>query len=287
MNSVQETRQTQNSDKSYLAMHLETLLYMLLQSDRTRPPPGVAPDFEALARQAAIQSVPNKWFRVPGQRISLGLHDPENDLGPVRYYGWDNEKPRRQVNVPAFEAKARPITNEDYARYLEQTQKDSLPASWKPISAGMERSFSNSTESKQVNGGNEYMNGHSERLTDSYLRGKAVKTVYGLVPLEFALDWPVMASYDEVAGCAKWMNGRIPTAEEARSIYSFVDRLKRDESGNVDGRTISAVNGYISRCDCNLFRCSYVDIDILSTMVSRSPRHHTFLIRAFLIPSNL
>lgn len=287
MTFVQETRQTQCSDNTYLVMHLETLLYMLLQSDRTRPPPGVAPDFEALAHQAAIQSVPNQWFRIPAQRISLGLDDPENDLGPVRYYGWDNERPRRQVNVPAFEAKARPITNEDYARYLEQTQKDSSPASWTTISAGTERSVNDRTEPKQGNGGNLYMNGHSERLTDSYLRGKAVKTVYGIVLLEHALDWPVMASYDELAGCAKWMNGRIPTAEEARSIYSFVDRLKRDESGNVDGRTISAVNGYISRCGCNLFSCSYVDIDTLSTMVSRSLRHHTLLIRAFPIPTNV
>ena len=61
-------------------MHLETLLYMLLQSDRTRPPPGVTPDFEALARQAATQSVPNSWFKIPTQRITLGLDDPENDL---------------------------------------------------------------------------------------------------------------------------------------------------------------------------------------------------------------
>lgn len=253
MNFVQEIRQTQTSDKSYVVMHLETLLYMLLQSDRTRPPPGVAPDFEALARQAAIQSVPNQWFSIPAQRIIVGLHDPEDDLGPVRYYGWDNEKPRRQVNVPAFEAKARPITNEDYARYLEQTRNDSLPASWTTISAGNERSVSNGTEPEQGDGGKVYMNGHSERLTDWYLRGKAVKTVYGPVPLEYALDWPVMASYDELAGCTKWMNGRIPTAEEARSIYSFVDRLKRDESGNVDGRTISAVNGYTSCSACNLF----------------------------------
>ena len=225
---------------------------MLLQSDRTRPPPRVNPDFEALARQAAKQSVPNQWFKIPAQRITLGLDDPEDNLGPVHYYGWDNEKPRRHVDVPEFEAKARPITNEDYARYLEKTQKDSLPASWTTIFARSEKSVINGTELKRGNGGNVYMNGHSERLTNVYLRGKAVKTVYGLVPLKYALDWPVMASYDELAGCARWMDGRIPTIEEARSIYTFVDRLKRDESGNVDGRTISAVNGCVSRCDFNL-----------------------------------
>ena len=252
MNYVEEPWQIRNSDRCYLVMHLETLLYMLLQSDRTRPPPGVTPDFESLARQAATQSVPNQWFRIPAQQITLGLDDSEHDFGPVRYYGWDNEKPRRQVDIPAFDAKARPVTNEDYARYLEQTQKDSVPASWTTISTRSEKSVSNGTGPKRGIGGNVYINGHSEHLTDVYLRGKAVKTVYGLVPLEHALDWPVMASYDELAGCAKWMDGRIPTVEEARSIYTFVDRLKRDESGNVDGRTISAVNGCVSRYDYSL-----------------------------------
>lgn len=53
-----------------------------------------------------------------------------------------------------------------------------------------------------------------------------VRTLYGLVPLKHALDWPVTASYDELAGCANWMNARIPTFEEARSIYSYVEKQR-------------------------------------------------------------
>jgi hypothetical protein len=71
-----------------------------------------------------------------------------------------------------------------------------------------------------------------------------VRTVYGLVPLEFALHWPVFASYDELAGCAMWMGGRIPTLEEARSIYSHVDGLKIKEAEQHLGKTVPAVNGY-------------------------------------------
>lgn len=93
---------------------------------------------------------------------------------------------------------------------------------------------------------NDYNNGHSNgagKLPTSYLEGKAVRTVYGLVPLKHALDWPIFASYDELAGCATWMGGRIPTFEEARSIYAHVDALKKDEAERKLGKTVPAVNG--------------------------------------------
>jgi hypothetical protein len=52
-----------------------------------------------------------------------------------------------------------------------------------------------------------------------------------------------MASYDELVGCAQWMGGRIPTMEEARSIYHYVDSLNALEIENSIGNTIPAVNG--------------------------------------------
>ena len=56
-------------------MHLETLLYMLLQSDQTHPP-GIKPDFALLSEQAKNDRVPNQWFQVPATVISVGLDDP-------------------------------------------------------------------------------------------------------------------------------------------------------------------------------------------------------------------
>lgn len=224
-------------------MHLETLLYMLVQSDKIRPPPGNVPDFEALAEAAKRNRVANVWFDVPASRLSVGLDDPENDLGPERYFGWDNEKPARKVDVPAFQAKARPITNEEYAQYLNQTHQHEIPASWAFVTENGAKSSVGSEERNGVESNGVYTNGQSEPLTDAYLQGKAVRTVYGLVSLENALDWPVFASFDELSGCAKWMDGRIPTVEEARSIYSHVDRLKSKEAEKVQSRTISAVNG--------------------------------------------
>lgn len=78
----------------------------------------------------------------------------------------------------------------------------------------------------------------------SFLEGKAVRTAYGLVPLRHALDWPVSTSYDELSGCAAWMGGRIPTFEEAKSIYTHVDYTrKKAQAERTLGKKVPAVNG--------------------------------------------
>ncbi|TAQ87539.1 hypothetical protein B7494_g4128 [Chlorociboria aeruginascens] len=213
------------------AHHLETLLYMLLQSDKTLPPTAIIPDFKHEAKVAEAIRVPNEWFQIPEQEITVGLNDPDDNSGPDNHFGWDNEKPPQTIVVPSFYAQGRPVTNEDYAHYLEQTHNSKLPASW--------------SQEAMTNG---HTNGHtngSNSLSEAYLNGKSVRTVYGLVPLKYALDWPVFASYDELTGCAEWMGGRIPTVEEARSIYSHVDGLKLKEAEQHLGKTIPAVNGHL------------------------------------------
>ncbi|RYP90886.1 hypothetical protein DL770_003024 [Monosporascus sp. CRB-9-2] len=206
-------------------MHLETLLYMMLQSDKTLPPPHtVRPDFEALALQARSARVENEWFDIPEQEITLGLDDPEDVLTFDGHFGW-------KVKVHSFQAKGRPITNEE------------LPASWaedKPTGRG-------DVDGAAANG--LYEGGHSSDsdgdIPASFLEGKAVRTVYGLVPLKHALDWPVFASYDELDSCAAWMGGRIPTFEEARSIYTYVDHLRQEPAENQLGKTVPAVNAHL------------------------------------------
>lgn len=217
------------------AMHLETFLYMLIQSSRVLPPPGSPkPDFEKLALVAAKQRSHNEWHRIAESNVVFGLDDPENDDGPDRYFGWDIERPSRSVTVKAFEAQSRPISNGEYARYLEATHAASLPASW--VAKG------------STSNGSILVDGIDSALTDAevasagFLEGKSIRTVYGLVPLKYALDWPVMASYDELASFAKWANGRIPTMEEARSIYNFVETVKL-QAPEKPGELISAVNG--------------------------------------------
>ncbi|KAI1116913.1 DUF323 domain protein [Nemania sp. NC0429] len=215
-------------------MHMETLLYIMLQSDKTLPPPNIPlPDFKSLAQDAKLSRVENKWFDIPAQQVTLGLDDPEDATGSEGHFGWDNEKPRRQVDVHSFQAKGRPIINEEYARYLYETKKTDLPASW-AIEA-----------SEQSNGGHGHHVIEGAGLPASFLHGKFVRTMYGLVSLKYALDWPAIASYDELAGCAAWMGGRIPTVDEARSIYTHVEFTKRMEAENKLGATVPAVNGHL------------------------------------------
>ncbi|KAK4140359.1 C-type lectin protein [Dichotomopilus funicola] len=219
------------------AMHLETLLYMMLQSDKTLPPPGVAvPDFERLAAKARAERVPNEWFDIPEQEVVIGMDDPEDGTDTDVAYGWDNEKPARRAQVHAFQAQGRAISNEEYARYLYNTKSTGIPASW---------ARTNDAPAVEADGTNGNTTNDNTAVPESFIHGKAVRTVYGLVPLEHALDWPVFASYDELAGCAAWMGGRIPTMEEARSVYAHAEVLKNKQLENQLSQTVPAVNGHL------------------------------------------
>jgi formylglycine-generating enzyme required for sulfatase activity len=181
---------------------------------------------------------------VPATITTLGLDDPENDLGPDRFFGWDNERPSRRSAVAEFEAQARPISNGEYARFLEQSGFDRLPASWSvPAENGTSNGANGVFRKPQENGYASYL--RIDEPSEDFVHGKFVRTVYGPVPLEYALDWPVMASYDELAAFAKWFGGRIPTLEEARSIYSYVDSTRK-EAARKPSSLISAVNGFVS-----------------------------------------
>ncbi|KAK1962549.1 hypothetical protein LY78DRAFT_586434 [Colletotrichum sublineola] len=247
-------------------MHMETLLYMMLQSDKTIPPPGVhQPDFRRLADKARQARVANEWHDVPAQFITLGMDEPDLNAGVDGYFGWDNERPARKAEVHAFQAKGRPITNEEYAQYMFENHIKKVPASWasaesniKDVDANGQVYLSSGHMDGHTNG---YVNGHTNGasngatnghqngktpLPESFLDGISVRTVHGLVPLKFALDWPIFASYDELSGCAAWMGGRIPTFEEARSIYNYVHNSKRMEAERTLGKTVPAVNGHLS-----------------------------------------
>lgn len=225
------------------AMHLETYLYMLVQSSKATPPPGsTMVDFEKLGAEAERNAVPNEWFRVPASEVKLGL-DHENDRGLSQYFSWDNEKPARDAIVKAFEAQGRPISNGDYVNYLKAIRSTSIPASWVRKEAREVQSMGGSHQHAHANG---FVDGHYHHRRfcgDGPLGDVSVRTVYGPIPLEFAVHWPLMASYDELAAYAKWVGGRIPTLEEARSLYFHVEASKPDSAEKVSSRLISAVNG--------------------------------------------
>lgn len=192
-------------------MHLETLLYMLLQSADTRPPLGVpVPDFESA--RGSVEVVEEEWVLVKGGMVVIGMDEGGG------YFGWDNEKPVRRVEVAPFKVRAWPITNMEYARYLHATGAAGIPASWETRAPADDKD-------------------PLERFVGSH----SVKTVFGPVALPLAGDWPVMASYNELAECAAWLGGRIPSSDEVRAVYDFVATAEVAEK-TLTGR-ISAVNG--------------------------------------------
>ncbi|RKF58925.1 Ergothioneine biosynthesis protein 1 [Erysiphe neolycopersici] len=213
-------------------MHIETYLYMLLESGESLPPTKETPNFEVDAIKAKEARVPNEWFHIPKQQVKIGLDDPEDNLANKGPFGWDNEKPSRTIEVPSFQAQARPLTNEDYLLYLVKTHKIKIPASWtfnhKPTNQANSHFYDSLIE-------NSSLKSHLNEIETPFLTKENseniyVRTLYDLVPLNHALDWPVTASYDELAGCAKWMNARIPTFEEVRSIYSYVESQRSKEA---------------------------------------------------------
>lgn len=70
-------------------MHMETLLYMMLQSDKTQAPPNTEmPDFAKMAEQARLAKVENEWHDVPRQSVTIGMDDPEKESSGKGYFGW-------------------------------------------------------------------------------------------------------------------------------------------------------------------------------------------------------
>ena len=222
-------------------MHLETFLYMLLQSDKTLPPPGVKPDFKELAHDGRKKSSPNPWVIIPPRTVTIGQNESTG------FFAWDNEKPMRSADVSSFEAKARPLTNGDYAKYLAESGSIAHPKSW-IIDMTVSRIEADEFSSELVNG-------YSNILSNDFLQSKAVRTVYGPVSLIFALDWPVMGSYDELAACAAWFGGRIPTFEEAKSIYTEAEARKAPNEPSVS-ETFNGDHLWIESLHADLRGCN-------------------------------
>ncbi|EKM58987.1 uncharacterized protein PHACADRAFT_249140 [Phanerochaete carnosa HHB-10118-sp] len=194
------------------AWHLETLLYILLQSPATRPPPGFTqPPFAHLAQQWASVPPPNTPHAEIEGAVTLGYDDQEpEDLSDAQevaantthVFGWDNESPARAVDVRPVHVEWRPVSNADfYVFWRAQEGKIEMPKSWV--------------------------------LEDDEVK---VKTFYGAQPLSVAGTWPCLASYDALLVFARSKGGRIPTEPELRL---FLDKyhIGYDEGANMGFRS--------------------------------------------------
>jgi L-histidine Nalpha-methyltransferase / hercynylcysteine S-oxide synthase len=173
---------------------------MLLQvadgsAQGTQPPPGyTTPSWKLLAEAdakmvAKFEGLPTNVTLGPTS-FSLGHNDKDTEdinisFNPTHDFGWDNESPARQVEVAQFKIEWRPVSNGQFYNYFKTLgTKGTFPKSW-----------------VEVDG-------------DIYVR-----TLYGLVSMEYAYHWPVIASYDDMSTYARVQGGRIPTEPELRLFY--------------------------------------------------------------------
>lgn len=193
------------------AWHLETLLYILLQSPETRTPPGFTPPpFAQLAKQWAAVPKPSTPYAEIAGPVVMGHDDQEPDdfadgteltADPMHVLGWDNESPARTVDVAPLRVEWRPISNADfYAFWRAQDGKMEMPKSWV-------------LENGEVK----------------------VKTFYGPLPLAIAGTWPCLASYEALLAYAQSKGGRIPREHELRL---FLDKynVRFEEGANAGFR---------------------------------------------------
>ena len=110
----------------------------------TAPPPGIhAPVWDELVKQWDAIPVPaHSSTELGPEIISVGRddHEPDDYVAKefidveLHSFGWDNENPRRQVEVGKFRVDFRPITvGEFYEFWMSGTNEgvsSILPASW-------------------------------------------------------------------------------------------------------------------------------------------------------------
>jgi iron(II)-dependent oxidoreductase len=181
-------------------MHQETLCYLLHQlpgAMKTAPPrtaPTRTDDGAAIPARAPIRA----------GIATLGLDPSRGD------FGWDNEFPRHEVAVPAFEIDLHDVTNIEFMEFVDAGGYE-RPELWSP------RAF------EWVRKNRIRHPWFWSRQDDAWLwRG-----IFQYVPLPSS--WPVFVTHAEASAYAVWKGARLPTeAEYHRAAFGTPEGTERE-----------------------------------------------------------
>ena len=165
-------------------MHQETLRYMWhrLPYDRKRRPEGLA------APRTGGEPPARREVRIPAGRATLGA-DPDQP------FGWDNEYPRHEVEVPAFSVDVHSVTNRDFLEFVESG------------------AYASDEPWDEEGGGWRESNAVRHPLFWELHRGQWFwRGMWDLLPLPMA--WPAYVAHAEASAYARWRGRRLMTEPE-------------------------------------------------------------------------
>ena len=222
------------------AMHLETLLHMVLFSASARPPKGAA--VPAWADNAALPLPNMRYASVAAGDTVLGYDDPEEedsthpDTFPQTYV-WDNEckrggedaltletAPRRVLPTPAFDIQQRQVSNSEYLAFLRSQTDLPTPhpsaapsAAPSPMVVRPNSKFQRLTPALWV---------CAPQLDPPF----QIRTVFGPIPLALALNWPAMVTHEQASAYAAASPDRLrlPREEELLRFYGTLHAETHD-----------------------------------------------------------
>ncbi|MEB3298763.1 MAG: SUMF1/EgtB/PvdO family nonheme iron enzyme [Candidatus Sericytochromatia bacterium] len=138
-------------------MHAETLAYLLHGLPPEAKFPGKPPS-------PGGEAPPNPWVTVRASRVRMGA--------PEGAFGWDNEHPGHDLDLPPFQIKHHKLTHAEYLAFV--ADGGPVPPFW-------------------------------QRSGDHW----HLRTFFGRVPLP--LDHPVWVTWDQAAAYAEWQGNQLPT----------------------------------------------------------------------------
>ncbi|KAI9505041.1 hypothetical protein BX070DRAFT_189111 [Coemansia spiralis] len=199
------------------AMHIETLLYMVLQM----PPSTINPPISIHFALQNAQRPKEQWIKYAGgRRIPFGLSDDNEHLlqsqklPPRHVFGWDNESPQTKIDMKPFIIRTQPVTNGEYMDFLHAIVASSskmptveigelIPLSWVKL---------DSDPASVIESASHTGNYTTELLEYEY----GVRTVVGTPSISSteASLWPVFVSQKQAHAYAHWRGKRLPSEQE-------------------------------------------------------------------------